>query len=106
LGESDTPYADVEAAYHALLAKGAKPTAIRIAWLVDQFLDFVKRHRAQTTHDWYADYLHPFVAYTGPKLRVNNLTPAMVNRWIYSRYADASQSRHHAAARCVVRLLN
>jgi integrase len=88
------------------MAKGEKPTTIRVAWLVGQFLDYVEQHRAPATYVWYENYLTAFAEHVGDKMRVGNLTPAIVNRWIGKKYPDGSQSCHHAAARCVVRMLN
>jgi integrase len=77
-----------------------------MGWLIDVFLDYVRLHRSPATHDWYEDYLRPFLEHVGPKLRVGNLTPAMVTVWIGKRYAGRSASCHNAAARSVVRMCN
>jgi hypothetical protein len=99
LGESDTPYEDIEAAFHALHAKREKSDAVRVAWLAYAYLAYVKEHRAAATDVWYSTYLNAFAAHTGDKMRVGNLTPAIVNGWIGNQYPDGSPSCHHAAAR-------
>lgn len=106
LAEADATEAEAELAYNALMASGQKPTTVRVSRLVDEFLNYVKLHRAPATFVWYENYLRSFVAFVGPKSRVSSLTPAMVNRWIEQRYADASPSCRHNAARSVVRMLN
>lgn len=106
LAEADATRDEAEAAYHALLAKGEKPTAVRLLPLADEFLGYVKLHRSPATFVWYETYLLSFVAFAGPKLRIGNLTPAIVNRWIAQQYADASPSARHNAARSVVRMCN
>lgn len=106
LGSADTPWNDIERAYHAAHAKGTKPVILTLAWLCDEYLDFVKQHRATTTFDWYSEYLKNFCAFVGSRLRVDGLTHAILNRWISKSYGKSSPSSRHAAARCVVRVMN
>jgi len=102
LGGPDEPWEAIETAYHRVHAKGQKPANLTVSWLCDEFLEFCQHNRSAATYDWYADFLRPFVAHVGLKLRVDNLTPAIVSRWV-SRQSPGSQ---HSAARAVVRVMN
>jgi integrase len=102
LGAAEDPWDQIEQVYHLAHAKGEKPSTLMVAWLADQFLEYVQQNRAETTYDWYHRYLQSFVRFTGPKLRVDNLSPALVLRWANRQ----SVGTRHAAARCAARLCN
>ena len=106
LGDADTPWPMVEDAYHKLLAKGEKPSRVYVAWLCDQFLDYVEKHREPTTYGWYKHYLTEFCATIGPRLRVEQLAPKTLSDWIDSRFGKCSDTVKHHAARCTVRVMN
>src|SRR4051794_19738306 len=82
LGSADDPWEQVQRAFHSEHAKGEKPSALTVAWLVDEYLEFVQKHRAPTTYRWYKEYLSGFIARVGAKLRAECLTPTMVHDWI------------------------
>ena len=102
LGTAEDPWDQIEQAYHSAHAKGEKPSTLSVAWLADQFLEYVQQNRAEATYEWYHRYLRNFVRFTGPKLRVDNLSSALVLR----RVNRQSVGTRHAAARCTARLCN
>nr|WP_261360680.1 site-specific integrase [Aeoliella straminimaris] len=77
-----------------------------VARVCDDFLDFCQRQRSKSTYDWYANYLRNLVAFVGPRLKVEDLTPRTVGDWVDRSYGELSDSAQHAAARCVTRAMN
>lgn len=106
LGTADTPWDEIERAYHALHSTGEAPARLTVARVCDDFLDFCQRQREQSTYDWYANYLRNLVAFVGPRLKVNDLTPQAVGEWVDRTYGAHSASAQHAAARTVTRAMN
>ncbi|QDV72464.1 tyrosine-type recombinase/integrase [Botrimarina mediterranea] len=106
VGEAGQPYAEVEKAYFALLAKGEKPATVTVAWIVGAFLDDTERTKAPGTLKWYREHLDKCVAYFGDRLKPENLAGGMVDRWIAHDYGHLAQNTQHGAARAIVRAMN
>lgn len=74
---------------------------ITIGEIVAKFLVCQKRQLAPNTYNWYKGYLLSFHRRHGA-VPVATLTGSIVSAWV-AKYPTASQ---HAAARCVVRVMN
>jgi integrase/recombinase XerC len=59
------------------------PTGFTVAELLDKYLDWVEKHRAPRTYDWYQEHLDSFVnSLTAPAtMPVSDLKPYMVVEW-------------------------
>lgn len=81
--------------FHELMAapKAALPPATDedVTVVIDAFLDWTQRHRAESTYHWYLQRCQSFVL-TIPGLRVSRLRPFHVQEWVD---ANAAWSNGH-----------
>jgi hypothetical protein len=81
--------------YHALMSARAERAELPpptlsdgrprlVVELVDQFLDFVQKHRAADTYRWYKDRLNLFCNAVPADLTAERLRPFHVQQWIDS----------------------
>jgi integrase len=102
LGSAGDPWDQIEKAYHAAHGESnGKRPALRIDRVADEFLDYVRENWAERTFEWYNRFIPPFVKFVGP-MRLADLTPKLVGRWVRRQPAGSQ----HAAARAVARLCN
>ena len=78
---------------------------MRICKIVDAFLTDQIVTLAPSTLNWYANYLATFRIHVAG-LDAHKLTNSIVYAWLAKFYGKQSPSSQHAAARCVVRLMN
>jgi integrase len=101
---------DEEAAwteYHRLMAgqqqlAPSTPAAV----VIDQFLEWVSTNQAPTTYQFYKRHLTSFANAIGARLRVSDLKPYHVTRWVDRDYAGQSDTSKFAAFRCAQRAFN
>ncbi len=74
-----------------------------VASLADRFLDWVQRHRAPDTYEWYRYRLERFVRMY-PEIRTSDLRPFHVQEWV-DRYPTLSQTTKRNYFRSVKRCL-
>lgn len=106
LGEVDTPYEDVEAAYFELHRREKPVGTVTVGWLCDSFLEYAKKNNAPSTYEFYRGYISEFVDTVGHRVPVNRLTSDTVKNWSAGRYFECSQTVRHNAERAVVRAFN
>lgn len=101
---------DKEAAekeYHRLMAAEIPVTSrTSAAQLIDQFLHWTKENRDDTTFRWYQRYLKSFVLHIGYKLKVNDLKPIHVHRWLERSFKLSGQADKNGGCRAVARAFN
>lgn len=91
--------------FHELMSqpqKRAVPSDAVVA-LIDQFLEWVQKHRAGETYEWYQTRLQQF-ADRYPDLRVLELKKFHITQWIDS--FDVASGTKRNLARSIVRCLN
>lgn len=103
--------------FHRLMA-GELPTTNKttVADIVAQYLDWVKSNRAPATHEFYSKYLakskkaakvrRSFLDYIPATMRVSDLKPVNVNRWLDASYKGVSDNYKHCACRSVATCFN
>ena len=74
---------------------------LTVAELLDEYLEFVLHNRAHGTYLWYRNYLRGFVAFIGKRLKVAELKPYHVTRWLTADFANLSGSSRNCAVRAV-----
>ena len=72
-----------------------------VAELLDDYLEYVHQNRAQRTYLWYRNYLRKFVAYIGKRLKVTELRPYHITRWLTANFAELSSASRNCAVRAV-----
>jgi integrase len=106
LGSDETQawkqYSDLMAGREPVISSSRRT----VAQLIDEFLEWTKQNRAERTYEWYRDHLRRFFQRIGPRLRVADLKPYHVSRWLTADYAGHSSSNRHGAIRSVQRALN
>ena len=90
--------------FHELMAKPQKRavSSDSVLGIIDAFLDWTKRHRAQGTYDWYLGFCQSFSDSIPASLRVTALKPYHVQNWLDARNGD-SQSTKRACVTAVKR---
>ena len=69
--------------YHELMLQENEPAEIDfVVDLLDQYLDWLFKHRKLGTYKKAKHYLSQFAKFVGKKLRVGQLTPRKVSKWI------------------------
>lgn len=93
--------------YHRLMA-GESPTTPQttVCQLFDQFLAWTQRNRAPRTLDWYQAHLSSFAAYVGPKLRIGDVKPYHVDKWLDKCYPNSGENHRNGACRAIARAFN
>lgn len=92
------------AEYHRLMGepkKRVRPEAV--ALLIDQFLDWVEKHRAHETYVWYQSRLSEFDK-RWPDVLVHELKPFHVQQWIDGYEVKSGTKRNFA--RSIMRCMN
>lgn len=93
--------------YHRLMADEQPVTSkTTVAELVDQFLVWTHDNREKTTFDWYLKYCQGFLDYTGKRMKVSELKPIHVDRWLKKAYPKATNTTLNGACRAVCRAFN
>lgn len=106
LGSADDPWEEIERRYHEEHANEEKPSEWTVSRILDEFLDWCNKNREPSTYRWYRSRLQSFHKFIGDRLRVNDLDPWRVSKWVDKTYGDQSSSTRHGAYRCVVRAFN
>jgi integrase len=93
-------------AYHEMMARPEKQVVASesVVALIDRFLDFVQKHRAPETYEWYRSRLQLFATHY-PDLTTDALRPIHVQEWIDS-FSDAGSGTKRNYARSIQRCLN
>ncbi len=93
--------------YGRLIA-GRQPVTDRttVVTLLFQFLTWCKEHRAASTHEQYAFYIHRFAKFIGDSLLIEKLTPDHVTTWIDKEFAEHDENTKRNAIRNVQRAFN
>ncbi len=75
-----------------------------LAAVIDDFLDFVLKNRASDTYIWYRDLLQKFIL-LHPDLRIDDLRPYHVQRWVdgYPHLAKTSRRNHFRSVKTCVK---
>ena len=92
--------------FHRLMCRPCKKSPLRadfVVAIIDQFLDWVQKNRAEATYRWYQDPLELF-ARRYPGLAVDELKPLHVQQWIDS-YPDLAPGSKRNYARTIVRTM-
>ncbi len=95
--------------YHELMADtGKMGEDPRVSQIVHRFLEWSRGEHTPGTHGWYKLYLDQFVGSIPKALKISELIPDHVTRWVDKTYpkADCSPSTRHGACRTVVRAIN
>lgn len=93
--------------YYRLMADEAPVTSkTTVVALLDRYLIWTKENRAPRTYDWYLDHLQSFARYVGAKLKVGDLKPYHVTRWLQSEYKTAGNTYKRGACVAVNRAFN
>jgi integrase len=79
---------------------------LTVSQLIDEYLEWTRQNRSGRTYRWYRDYLRRFHDFHGPRLRVANLRPYHVDRWVSAHFNGQSASHRHGAIRSVNRVMN
>lgn len=89
--------------YHRLMA-GKEPATDRTPAIVimDRFLGWVEKNRAENTFRWYKLHCKSFAAFIGPKRAVSELKPYHVTEWLERKFEDCSPTYLNGAVRAVV----
>ncbi len=109
LAEAEVSYQDALKLYHEAHAHAKKHSSelpITVAQIIDEYLEWLKFNRAPGTYRWYYDYLQSFVDHIGAKLKVNQLKPLHVERWLQASYAKAGSNHRRGAIKAIKRALN
>lgn len=106
LGSADDPWEEIEQRYHEEHARDEKPSDWTVARILDEFLDWCSKNRESSTYEWYRMRLQSFHRFIGDRLRVNDLNPWRVDKWVDKCFGDQSANTRHGAYRCVVRAFN
>jgi integrase len=93
--------------YHELMA-GRQPadTTTPAATIIGHFLAWSQQHAPPATHGFYSRPLVSFVEAIGNKLKVCDLKPFHVTRWLDARYKGKSSNYGRNAVRAVQRAFN
>lgn len=89
-GKQITLGADREEAfrlYHMLMAEGQShlpltKAATPLITILDLFLDWCQKHKANRTYAWYRDYLQSFIKHAPAGLTIEQLKPFHVQQWV------------------------
>ena len=80
-----------------------KVSGASMATIIDEFLEYVSKNRAPDTYVWYRDLLQKFIV-LHPDLRVDDIRPFHVQRWVdaYSHLSKTSRRNHmRSVKRCI-----
>jgi hypothetical protein len=85
--------------YHAIMAD-RQPADSPVAELLDRYLDWCQREKAESTYQARRQILSSFVKYIG-NLRVSALKPHHVTRWLAESYPQAGSTHRHNLVRTI-----
>ncbi len=87
-------------AYKKLLAEPKKRDipSDAVVSMIDQYLEWCKKHRRPETYRWYLDRLQEFAKSINPDLRINDLRPFHVQQWVDTKDGWSNGSRRNAIA--------
>ncbi|MFK7770377.1 MAG: hypothetical protein AB8B55_24415 [Mariniblastus sp.] len=72
--------------YHELMLEENEPASIDyVVDLLDEYLDWLFKNRKKSTYDKAKHYLIQFASFVGKKLKVGQLTPRQVSKWIEAK---------------------
>lgn len=80
-----------------------KVSGMSMAAIIDEFLEYSAKNRAPDTYRWYRDLLQKFIA-LHPDLRIDDIRPFHVQRWVdsYDHLSKTSRRNHmRSVKRCV-----
>jgi len=101
---------DEEAAwteYHRLMAGEAPVTPkTTVAALLERYLLWTQENREPGTFNFYARHLRSFAKHIGARLRVADLKPHHVERWLAVSYKKAGNTYKHGGCRSLTRAFN
>ncbi len=86
--------AEAYRAFYALMSSGSEKLTF-LGEIVDEFVQWVKLHRAPDTHRWYKDRLDSFKEFY-PRIAVEELRPFHIQRWI-DNYKVSSTTKRNLA---------
>jgi integrase len=94
---------DREAAFrkfHELMSQPRKRTIASdsVVAVIDLFLDWVSKHRASDTYEWYRQRLQGFATAIGPGLKVRDLRPFHVQEFIDAMPHSSGTKRNYVRA--------
>lgn len=96
--------------YHRLMAADEAQAPLTsnatVAALLEQFLTWTQANREPRTYEWYQKHLASFAKEIGVKLKVRDLKPNHVDRWLLKRYKKAGDAHKRGACVAVSRALN
>lgn len=95
---------EAEKRYHELMAKPERRVVASdsVASIIDSFLEYCKNHKAERTYDWYLRHAQSFAETIPANLRVNDLRPLHIQKWIDGQ-ANWSNATKHGGIRSIQR---
>lgn len=87
--------------YHRLMEGASLSSGTAVVHLLDEFLDWLKDNRSDGTYQWYRRHLRKFRQFIGDRLRVEDLKPFHLTRWLAS--LRVGQTTKNMAGRAVKR---
>lgn len=90
--------------YHRLMDGASLSSGTPVVHLLDEFLDWVQKNQSEGTYKWYRHHLRRFRRRIGDRLRVEDLKPYHLTRWIDG--LNGGQTTKHHAGRTVKRAFN
>jgi integrase len=93
--------------YHALMAgqQEASPN-VTVRELATVFFAWCQQHKASTTVHWYKRHINSFIDHVGERLKVRDVKPYDVDRWLTSKYQSSGDNNKNGAVRAISRLFN
>lgn len=87
-------------AYKKLLAEPKKRDipSDAVVSLIDEYLEWCRKHRRPETYRWYLDRLQEFAKSIDPDLKINDLRPFHVQKWVDAQKGWANGTRRNAIA--------
>lgn len=77
--------------FHRLMGSELPTTnKTTVAALVAQFLGWIEQNRKPGTYEWYRNHCESFVKHVGPRLRVSDVKPYHVDKWLKSHSKNRS----------------
>jgi integrase len=87
---------DAEKRYHELMAKPERRVVASdtVVAIIDAFLEHCQAHQAMATYDWYKDHCQSFIETIPATLRVNDLRPHHLQKWVDAKKTWANATKH------------
>ncbi len=92
--------------FHELMAQPQRRAVASesVVSLIDAFLDWTQKDRAERTYDWYRERLQWFVSFIPAALTVSQLKPFHVQNWIDGK--ECSDGHKRGCVTAVMRSMN